>query len=258
MSRVAIILGSNCESVSDRMEVEKVIPYEEISGFPQAPVKVPGHALEVLVGSLDGTEALCYSGRYHRYQGISAYDVAALVRHAYHAGCDTLIITTGAAALTDELSAGSLMAVTDQVDLTGESPLVGPTMLFPDDVPFVDMCGAYDPQLIDIACQVAKKAGIALAQGVAACTVGPQYLTRAEAGVLRRLGCSTVTLSLAAEVIQARALGMRVLGLCNITSHAGAPSNHRSTDEMLDQTKADLGLLVSGVLARLAGGAASR
>ena len=246
MSRVAIILGSNCESVSDRMEVEKVIPYEEISGFPQAPVKVPGHALEVLVGSLDGTEALCYSGRYHRYQGISAYDVAALVRHAYHAGCDTLIITTGAAALTDELSAGSLMAVTDQVDLTGESPLVGPTMLFPDDVPFVDMCGAYDRQLIDIACQVAKKAGIALAQGVAACTMGPQYLTRAEA------------LSLAAEVIQARALGMRVLGLCNITSHAGAPSNHRSTDEMLDQTKADLGLLVSGVLARLAGGAASR
>ena len=251
MSRTAIILGSNCESVSSRIKIENTIPFSAIPGFPEIAQSVPGHALEVLIGTIDGASVLCYNGRMHCYQGLTPYEVSANVRHAYHAGCDTVIIATGAATLGDSPQIGELMAVTDHINVRGDSPLIGPTVLFPDDVPFVDMYNAYDPKLVEVAEKVAAKQGITLRKGVQVCMVGPQYLTPFEASFFSKAGCSTVSLSGVAEVIQARALGMRVLCISNINSHAGQPTKRRPVDEMLVKSSDNLGHLIAGVVTEI-------
>jgi purine-nucleoside phosphorylase len=253
MGRAAIILGSNCESISDMIMVESVLPYSSIPGFHLAVQNVPGHSLEVLIGTLADKDVLCYCGRPHLYQGLSAYDVAAPVRHAYHAGCDTLINVCNAAALNGEVQEGDLMVVSDQLNFSDDSPLVGPSAFFPDDVPFIDMYGAYDEGLREVAHAVAVEKAIDLTEGAIACTVGPQYLTAVEARALHGAGCSASTLSLASEVIQARALGMRTMGIAQVTHNAGTrmqPANSikKERDRVMRENMARL---VAGIIQRL-------
>lgn len=255
MSRIAIVLGSQCESVSERIEVQEVIPYSQIDGFPEIEQTVPGHAFEVLMGTLDGVKVNCYNGRAHRYQGLSAYEVSATVRHAYHHGCDTLLLVNGVASLDEEPAVGSTLVISDHINYTDDSPLVGPTPLFPDDVPFVDMVDAYDPGLRALAKEVAAQEGLALREGAQVCIVGPQFLTPLEARMFKGLGCDVVTLSMAAEVIQARALGMRVLAIAPVTSRAGVHVPRRVYDEMMGEPPQVLGSLVAGIVRRLGEGA---
>lgn len=255
MSRIAIVLGSQCESVSERIDVQEVLPYSKIDGFPEIEQTVPGHAYEVLMGTLDGVPVNCYNGRAHRYQGLTAYEVAATVRHAYHHGCDTLLMVNGVATLGETPAVGTTMIVRDHINYTDDSPLVGPTPLFPDDVPFVDMCDAYDPGLRALAKRVAGEQGIELFEGVQVCIVGPQFLTPLEVRMFKSLGCDVVTLSMAAEVIQARGLGMRVLAILSVTSRAGTKVQRTNYDEMLGEPPQVLGDLVAGIVRELGAGA---
>ncbi len=233
--------------------IDSVLPYSSIPDFHMATQSVPGHSLEVLVGTLADKDVLCYCGRAHLYQGLSSYDVAAPVRHAYHAGCDTLINICNAAALDGAVCEGDLMLVNDQLNFSDASPLVGPSAFFPDDVPFIDVCDAYDDRLREVAHAVAVEKGIDLAEGAIACTVGPQYLTAIEAHALQSVGCSASTLSLASEVIQARALGMRTMGIAQVTHSAGtrmrpANSTERERGRVMHENMARL---VAGILQRL-------
>ena len=255
MSRIAIVLGSQCESVSERIDVQEVLPYSQIDGYPEIEQTVSGHAFEVLMGTLDGVSVYCYNGRAHRYQGLSAYEVSAMVRHAYHHGCDTLLLVIGVATLAEDLEVGETLIATDHINYTDDSPLVGPTPLFPDDVPFVDMCDAYDPGLRELAKRVADEQGIALREGAMVCIVGPQFLTPLEVRMFNSLGCKVVTLSMAAEVIQARALGMRVLAIAPVTSRAGVRVQRKTYDEMMGEPPQVLGDLVAGIVRELGAGA---
>jgi purine-nucleoside phosphorylase len=211
--KVLLVLGSGLGPLAEEVSDPLVIAFEEV-GLP--PTSVPGHAGRLLAGTLGGVELLVQQGRLHLYEGHDATQVTACVRLAAQAGIGTLIVTNAAGGLRPDLQVGDLLLITDHMNLTATSPLIGhPPIGQP---PFVDMGGAYDPHLRAQAQKAAALVGERLVEGVYAGVVGPAYETPAEIRMLRALGADAVGMSTVLEVIAARALGMRVLGCSLITN----------------------------------------
>lgn len=229
---IALILGSGLADLADRVEAPQVVPFAEIEGFPLPQRHVLGHKGRLVLGTLAGRRVAAFQGRIHRYQGFSAREVAFTVRLASAMGASTLFVTNAAGSIDPELRPGELVLISDQINLTGDSPLVG----WPGPeggTPFVPMRDAYDPELRAVAIQAALEAGVDLVpEGVYAGLLGPAFETPAEVSYLRSIGADMVGMSTVPEVIAARALGMRVLGISLVTNAAaGAGLAH---DEVLE------------------------
>ncbi|GAB4280918.1 MAG: purine-nucleoside phosphorylase [Coriobacteriia bacterium] len=250
-ARTALILGSGLSGLADRFEERMDVPFADISGFPQARAGVAGHQGVLSLATSSERSALVFLGRLHMYQGFTALEASYTARLAAALGCDTLIVTNAAGGVGDDLGPGDLMLISDHLNLTGDSPLRG----WPGPeggTPFVPMGGAYDPGLREVAEAVAAERGVELKEGVYAGLLGPQYETPAEVEMLRRLGAHAVGMSTVPEVIAARALGMRVLGLSLVTNTAGG--SHLSHDEVLaagERAASVLTELMLGILVRL-------
>ncbi|MGH8909583.1 MAG: purine-nucleoside phosphorylase [Egibacteraceae bacterium] len=242
---VLLVLGSGLGALAGEVADPLVIGFEEV-GLP--PAAVAGHAGRLVTGRLGGVEVLVQQGRLHLYEGYDAGQVAACVRLAARAGVGTLLVTNAAGGLRADLRVGDLLLISDQLNLTGTSPLIGaPT--------FVGMAGAYDPQLRAWAHEAATAMGERLVEGVYAGVVGPAYETPAEARMLRALGADAVGMSTVLEVIAARALGMRVLG-CSLITNVHQPhvadADHRAVLEVARTASSRLAAVVRAVLPRLA------
>ncbi len=212
--RVAVVLDSGLEGVSDVIEADVAVGYEEIPGFPFA-----GHgarAGRLLLGHLDGVPTVALEGGPHRYEGCSLQDVTLPVRVARLLGAETLIVSGPCTGLGPTLTRGDLVLLDDQINLMGDSPLVGPNLdeLGPR---FPDMSEPYDRKLKERALEAARARGVRLHRGVLAAVVGPNLETRGECGMLRTLGADVVGASTVPEVIVARHMGMPVLGVMIVT-----------------------------------------
>jgi purine-nucleoside phosphorylase len=249
--RVAIVLGSGLGGIAAAIEKPKRMPYRAVPGFPKA--AVAGHAGELIGGTLGGVPIVALSGRFHMYEG---HDVAlaafpARVMHAL--GAETLIVSNAAGGLRKHVGPGSLVLITDHINLMFRNPLIG--SLEPGDVRFPDMSDPYDSGLRAVAHRVAKSRGITLHEGVYAGLLGPTYETRAEVRMLATLGADVVGMSTVPEVITARAIGMRVLGFSCVTNLAcglsDAPITHAEVLETTARVAGQLQDLVRGVVATL-------
>jgi purine-nucleoside phosphorylase len=208
--RAAVILGTGLGGADFRLAGETAMAYEDIPGFPRS--TVPGHAGSLAAGVLSGTPVLVWRGRFHLYEGYTPAEVCMAVRASALLGARVLVATNAAGALNVLHSPGELLAISDHVNLTGESPLTGPNIdtwgpRFPD------MSRVYSPRLLEIADACAMKLGIRLEKGVYAGVRGPQLETPAETRMIRMLGADAVGMSTVMEVIAARHMGMEVLGL---------------------------------------------
>ncbi|MCB1007987.1 MAG: purine-nucleoside phosphorylase [Acidobacteria bacterium] len=195
---------------------------EPLADWLPFPVRaVPGHGHELeLVEPAPGLGVLYFRGRVHAYQGYTAAEVVFPVRFAALLGVRTLVVTNASGGVRAEWPAGTLAAISDQINLTGLSPLVGePPEAW--GVRFPDMLGAYDPELRALALEHAERLGRPLAEGVYAGLLGPSYETAAEVRMLRAMGADMVGMSTVLEVIAARHLGVRCLGL-SLVSNPGA------------------------------------
>lgn len=228
---VAVVLGSGFGGLAGALQDATRIPYHEIEGFPRAASALVGHAGELVVGHVETTRVVAFSGRVHRYQGVSSLDAAYPARLAAALGCDTLIVTNAAGGVNPDLSVGDVVLIADHINLTGDSPLVGwPGP--PGGVPFVPMRDAYDPDLRSLARETATRLGLELVDGVYAGLLGPAFETPAEVRYLRAVGADVVGMSTVPEVIAARALGLRVLGFSLCTN--AAAGHGLSHDEVLE------------------------
>lgn len=249
--RVAVVLGSGFGGLVELVEEPTVVPYGDIEGFPRPTYHVAGHAGSLILGSIGSLEIALFSGRVHAYQGASSMDAAYPARLAAALGCETLIVTNAAGGVAEVLTPGDVVLISDQINLTGSSPLVG----WPgpaEGVPFVPMRDAYDPELRALARQVADSHSITLADGVYAGLLGPAFETPAEVRYLRQVGADVVGMSTVPEVIAARALGLRVLGFSLVTNAAaGVGLSHEEVLDRGERAKAELGRLLAGILARL-------
>ncbi|MDL2316079.1 purine-nucleoside phosphorylase, partial [Desulfovibrio sp. OttesenSCG-928-A18] len=208
--KTGIILGTGLTELAEEIDNAVHIPFTTLPDFPQP--SVPTHHGRFVAGTLAGREVLVQQGRCHLYEGKSPAEVVMGVRVMARLGIRCLIVTNAAGALNPRFDAGSLMLIEDQINLTGKSPLTGPNI---DDwgPRFPDMSRVYDEELMRIARQEALGLGIQLEKGVYLCTQGPQMESRAETRAFRLLGADAVGMSTALEVIAARHLGLRVLGV---------------------------------------------
>ena len=186
--------------------------------FPLHPVAGHPHAVEVLLPRPD-RPVLYQRGRLHSYQGYSAHEAVFPVRLAALLGARVLVLTNAAGGLRPDFAAGALLAIRDQLNLTGLNPLRG--QLPPEWGPrFPDMSQAFDPRLLALAASLAAELGIPLSEGIYAGVAGPSYETPAEVRMLAALGGDVTGMSTVLEVIAARQMGMRCLALSLVANAA--------------------------------------
>jgi xanthosine phosphorylase len=251
--RVGLVLGSGLGRLADEVDAVARIDYARLPGFPVP--RVEGHAGRLVLGKLAGVEVACLQGRVHLYEGHPASTVKPLVRTLKLLGCDTLIATNAAGALDVHATPGSLMLVTDHINMQGTNPLVGAN---DDDFGprFPAMTNAYDPDLQQTIRGCAREIGVALSEGVYVALLGPCFETPAEIRAYARLGGNAVGMSTVPEVIVARHCGMRVGAISVLTNlGAGLADEELSHDQTLHfAAKAADGLerLLKAVLAAMA------
>jgi purine-nucleoside phosphorylase len=217
---VAVILGSGLGALADRVGDSVAVPYETIPGF--APSTVVGHRGRLVAGRLEGRSVLAFQGRYHAYEGHAPDQLVVPIRTAAALGAGTVIVTCAAGGVNRRFGPGTLMLISDHLNLMGRNPLVGPVR--GGEVRFPDMSRPYDPELRVLAAAAGREEGVELVEGVYAAVLGPSYETPAEIRMLERLGADAVGMSTVPEVIAARAAGLRVLGIALITNPAAGIS----------------------------------
>ena len=249
--KVAIVLGSGLGGLADQVEAPVRIGYADIPGFHVPTVQ--GHKGELVAGKLGVADVIMQSGRFHMYEGHSAQVSVLPVRVFASLGVTTLVVTNAAGGIRRTFSPGTLMLISDHINLTGRNPLEGPVL--PGETRFPDLSVAYDSKLRDIARRVASTQGTRLEVGVYCALLGPTYETPAEVRMLERLGADAVGMSTAPETIVARARGMRVLGFSLITNAAAGTTSalldHTEVMEVAGRAGGRLADLVKGIVAKL-------
>lgn len=186
------------------------VPFAGLPGFPLP--GVDSHQGAFVLGRLNGVPVLAQQGRCHLYEGRSPAQVCMGVRVMAGLGVRTLIVTNAAGALNPRFEAGTLMCMADQINHTGVSPLTGPNCAAWGER-FPDMSAPFDHALQSLALETAGALGIRLERGVYIGVHGPEMESPAETRMYRQWGADAVGMSTVLEVIAARHLGMRVLGL---------------------------------------------
>lgn len=248
---VGLVLGSGLGAFADTLEELVKIPYRDLPHMPEP--AVVGHAGSLCFGRFANVPVVCMQGRVHLYEGHGVDKVVHGVRTMARMGVGKVLLTNAAGGLEPYWAAGDLMVVTDHLNLTGVSPLVGPNddSLGPR---FPDLTTAYDVELRQILHAVAKDERISLREGVYAGLVGPSYETPAEVRMLRMLGAQAVGMSTVSEVIALRHMGVRLAALSCITNLAAGiaahPLDHAEVQATAHSQRAVLTKLIGGWIAR--------
>lgn len=250
---VALILGSGLGSFAESLEERVVVPYGEVPDLPVS--TVAGHKGCYVFGRRGSLRLGVMQGRVHLYEGLEPARVVLPLRALLRLGPKTLVVTNASGAVSETVDAGDLVLITDHLNLTGRNPLVGPN----DDElgpRFPDMQNAYDPALRDLTKATAAEIGLELHEGVYACLLGPSYETPAEIRMMAGLGADLVGMSTVPEVIAARHMGVRVLGISCATNRAagrpGAKLDHADVQEVARRVSNDFVRLLNALFDRLA------
>jgi purine-nucleoside phosphorylase len=239
---VAIVLGSGWRpAVAALGPPTAALPQAELPGF--VPPTAVGHTGELLSVRVGAHRVLVLVGRVHAYEGHDLCHVVHAVRAACAAGVRTVVLTNAAGALRPDMAIGQPVLISDHLNLTARSPLVGPR--------FVDLTDAYAPRLRELA----RQSDPQLTEGVYAGLPGPNYETPAEVRMLRGLGADLVGMSTVHETIAARAAGAEVLGVSLVTNAAagisGQPLSHAEVLAAGTASASRMGALLADVIERI-------
>jgi len=239
---VAVVLGSGWVPAADVLgSPDADIAVTDLPGF--VPPAVAGHSGRVRSVTVAGRRVLVFLGRTHLYEGRGVAAVAHGVRVATAAGCGTVVLTNAAGGLRPGMAIGDAVLLSDHLNLTARSPLVGPR--------FVDLTDLYSPRLRALV----RHADPSVSEGVYAALPGPHFETPAEIRMLRALGADLVGMSTALEAIAARAEGAEVLAISLVTNLAagltGASLDHAEVLAAGRDAAARLGRLLAATIGSL-------
>lgn len=211
---IGIILGTGLNKLVDKIDVECTIPYEDIPHFPVSTVEF--HKGELIYGELAGKKVIAMHGRFHYYEGYSLKEVVFPVRVMKLMGISTLLVSNACGTMNMDFPKGSLMMLTDHINMLGDNPLIGPNYdeLGPR---FPDMSEPYSREINDLMRNIAKERGITLHEGVYVAFPGPMLETRAEYRYLRNIGADVVGMSTVPEAIAARHMDLPCAAVSVIT-----------------------------------------
>jgi purine-nucleoside phosphorylase len=213
----AIVLGTGLGDLADQLDEAISIDYCDLPGFPQPTALA--HRGQLVIGKLQRSPIIALQGRCHLYEGRSPFEITFPIRVLATLGVKTLFLTNAAGGLQSRFTAGDVMAIEDHINLMFQNVLdLEPRPMA--EALSVSIGTIYDPQLLDMARQVALETNVTLQQGVYVGVTGPNYETRAEYRMMRRLGGDAVGMSTVLEALFARQLGLRVAGFSAITNVA--------------------------------------
>jgi purine-nucleoside phosphorylase len=239
--RVGVVLGSGLGAFADALEAPVRIPYPEVPGFPAS--TAIGHKGELVVGLCRGVPVAVMAGRVHFYEGYSLEQVVFPVRVLGRFGVRVLILTNAAGAVNTSFRPGELMLIEDHINFMGGNPMIGPNEETLGER-FFDMSEAYDKALRDVGERACREAGVTSHRGVYIAVTGPSYETPAEIRMARTLGADAVGMSTVPEVIAARHMGIRILGISCLTNMAAGvlpqKLDHREVLEVGERVKGKL------------------
>jgi xanthosine phosphorylase len=243
--RLGLMLGSGLGELADRLEDRVQIQYAELPGFHVG--GLAGHAGALALGRLSGQPVVIFAGRWHVYEGIEGSAITTPIRMLKELGAELLVLTNAAGSLRPEAGAGSLVCITDHINMLGFNPLIGPN----DDAAgprFPSLRDAYDPELRARLHAAAGALGTELHDGVYLAVAGPSFETPAEIRAFRTLGADLVGMSTVPEVIAARHAGMRCAAISAVTNLAegmgGEELSHEQTLRVAKEGAARLGPLI--------------
>jgi purine-nucleoside phosphorylase len=222
-----IVLGSGLGSLADDLEDAVAIPFGELPGWPVA--TAPGHAGRLLLGRLGGVPVAVLQGRFHLYEGNDAGLVVQPTLLFRRLGANLVILTNAAGGVNPAYGPGTLMIISDHLNLTGRTPLLGQNAdeLGPR---FADMTDVWSPAHRAALRAAGEAEGVPFEEGVYAGLLGPTYETPAEVRMLRAMGADAVGMSTVLEAIAARWVGLEVCGVSLVTNagagYSGQPLNH--------------------------------
>ena len=256
--RVGIILGSGLGAFAAQVQDATTIRYADIPNFPQSTVE--GHSGNLILGHIAGVPVAVMQGRVHAYEGYAMNQVTFPTRVLGVLGCKTLIVTNAAGGIEPQYGPGTLVAISDHINLTGTNAALGPNEPRFAQTPnaglrFFDMSTAYSPALLAVAHQAAESLGYKLPEGIYLAVLGPSFETPAEIRAFRTLGATLVGMSTVHEVIVARHMGLEVLGLSLVTNSAAGVSaeviNHEEVMEIGRQVEVRFTALITAILPHL-------
>jgi purine-nucleoside phosphorylase len=250
--RVAVVLGSGLGAFADTLDDAVVTPYADIPGWPRS--TAVGHAGKLIIGSVAGTRVAVLAGRAHLYEGYTAQQAVFGIRKLREMGVGSVVLTNAAGGVNVKFGAGTLVLISDHINLLGQSPLTGPN----DDAlgpRFPDMTEAYSKRYRETARAAGRSMGLDLPEGVYAALPGPSYETPAEIRYLRAIGADLVGMSTVPETIAANHMGMKVLGISCVTNAAAGvldrKLNHTEVLEVGERMKGTLIELLRRVIPEL-------
>ncbi len=251
--QIALVLGSGLGDYADEIQVESVLEYKDIEGFPVSTVQ--GHKGRFLFGHVENVPVVIMQGRVHYYEGYAMTDVVLPIRLMKLMGAGALFLTNAAGGVNYDFRAGDFMLIRDQIASFVPSPLLGPNLeeLGPR---FCDMSEVYDEDLRVIIRKVAEDLGIPLKEGVYVQLTGPSYETPAEVNMCRVLGGDAVGMSTACEGIAANHMGMKICGISCISNMACGmtenPLSHKEVQETADRVAPLFKKLITTSVLRIA------
>lgn len=248
----AIVLGSGLGNFAENLEEKIEMAYPEIPNFPVS--TVVGHAGKLVYGKINNKGLLCFSGRFHYYEGYSMKDTAFYVRVLKFLGVKKLIITNAAGGINEEYIPGELMLISDHIKFFDDSPLRGENYdIFGPR--FNDMSDCYSKNLRNLSKSVSKKLEIDIKEGIYAFMPGPSYETPAEIKMLRILGADAVGMSTVGEAIAASHCNIETLAISCITNMAAGilkkPLSHEEVFETAKATEDKFTKLIKGILSEI-------
>ncbi|MHB8410575.1 MAG: purine-nucleoside phosphorylase [Candidatus Acidiferrales bacterium] len=251
--KIALVLGSGLGAFADELDSAARVPYERIPYFPRA--TAVGHAGRLVIGKAGEVAVAAMQGRVHFYEGYSLKDIIFPMRVFARLGIHAAILTNAAGGINVGFKQGALVVMRDHINLQGSNPLIGPN----DErfgTRFPDMTDAYDKNYRAMALEAARRLGVEIFEGVYAALPGPSYETPAEIRYLRAIGADVVGMSTVPEVIAARHVGIRVLGVSCVTNMAAGildqPLDHREVLATGERVKGSFIALLRAVLPRIA------
>ncbi len=231
--QVALILGSGLGDYAEQIQVEAVLDYHDIEGFPVSTVL--GHKGRFVFGYIQNVPVVIMQGRVHFYEGYEMHDVVLPTRLMGMLGAKVLFLTNAAGGMQKGMHAGDFMLITGHISSFVPSPLIGPN-IEELGTRFPDMSEVYKKDLQEIIRNTAINCGIPLKEGVYVQTTGPNYETPEEIRMYRSLGADAVGMSTACEAMAANHMGMRVCGISCISNLAAGISENPLTHAEIQET----------------------
>ena len=239
--KTAVVLGSGLGEFADGLEAKKRVSYADIPDYPLT--TVPGHSGELVSGMLKGKQILAAKGRFHYYEGHDWDTLIFPIRLFHQLKVETLIITNSSGSMRRSIKPGSLFLITSYLDCTFRNSPQDPQVINVSDL---------SPKIYNTVETVSEDQNYVLKRGNYCWALGPSYETPAEIKYFRSLGGDVVGMSTVPEMMEAKKLGMNVLGISCVTNFGAGlskvPLHHNEVLETAEKVKDDFIKLLSEII----------